>query len=86
MTPPVLLEPSHSLGDQVFERLDAIQAFLEREARAEATRERVDRPAARGAPGIQAGPAAEGPAADLRRPDPAPRRHRQDDRGPADRG
>ncbi len=43
------------------------------------------RPAARGAPGIQAGPAAQGPAADLRRPDPAPRRHRQDDRGPSGR-
>ena len=43
------------------------------------------RPPARGAPGIQAGPAAQGPAADLHRPDPAPRRHRQDDRGPVGR-
>ena len=38
------------------------------------------RPAARRAPGIQAGPAPERPAAGLRRPDPAPRRHRQDRR------
>jgi molecular chaperone GrpE len=38
---PILLDPFTSLGDQVFNRLDAIQALLEREARAEATRERV---------------------------------------------
>ena len=38
---PVLLDAVVGLGDRLSRRLDAIQAILEREARAEATRERV---------------------------------------------
>ena len=38
---PILLEAVASLGDRLAQRLDAMHTILEREARAEATRERV---------------------------------------------
>ena len=82
---PRIIAAISQLGTLVEHRLTGLQTLFDREIRAEATRERiVDRLHAE-LQEYKQDLLLKSAAADLHRPDSAPRRHRQDDRGPAGR-